>query len=75
MAKRVITVMREQFVDIEVDIPDDWTDSTCWGIDAAQLCKGLIGLDWETAPEYSVDQVLEATEERLAGCSGETSVS
>lgn len=75
MSKRVITVMREQFCDIAVEIPDDWTDRNCWGIDAAQLCQGLSGLEWETAPEYTVDHVRAATEESLEECSGEAAVS
>ena len=74
MAKKVITVLREQICHILVDVPDDWTDVRTYCLDADELCDGLLGLDWEEVGEYQVDNVRPATDETLDEISAETSV-
>lgn len=74
MAKKVITVFREQQCHLLVDVPDSFTHADIHRIDANDLCQGLAGLDWEIIGDYLIDSVRDPDEESLAEVSGETSV-
>jgi len=74
VAKKVITVFREQQCHLLVDVPDSFTHADIHRIDANDLCQGLAGLDWEIIGDYLIDSVRDPDEESLEEVSGETSV-
>jgi hypothetical protein len=74
MAKKVITVFREQQCNILVDVPNDWDHVKCHQIDANALCQGVAGLEWEIIGDYLIDTVRNPDEESLSEVSGEKSL-
>jgi hypothetical protein len=58
----VVQIERTQTCEICVRVDDNVSDLSVYRMDAAQMLKGLIGVDWESN-DYRVDDVIAVVDD------------